>query len=223
MVRENKISMKDILEFILIIISIGILAFSQSVSVSIVVSIIIILQSLISNKISNTKKIDILSKIKESSQTYLVYKESNLSNNILNFLFIFTSVLNIHTTYISSEFYTYGSESNSFFTFIENGSTYELTRVIMFVTIIVIFLLNILKSINSTVAVSDDCLVYHDKTIVDFSKITSTEYVHQYFYRKKHKLLRVNTKGYYKKIIVDLNDNGTLKTYLDSKIIKNNI
>lgn len=221
--KDNKILIKDIVIIICIIVASIILVFSKNLMLNIVISVLVISFSTISSIKSNKTKAETLKKLKSSSNIYMVYKESLLSDILLNIVWIFSSILCINNAYTDFNLINRSYNFNEFLDFIKNSTTKDLSSIVIFVTIIIVSLLNIFKSIQSNAVISDDRLVFHNGTILDFGDITSAEYVHQYFSIKKYKVLKICSKQYNKKIVVSLEDDDRLKTYIDSKIQKNNI
>lgn len=221
--KDKNILIKDIVIIICIIVASIVLLSSKYLLLNIVISVLVISFSIISSIKSNKTKAETLKKLKSSSTIYMVYKESLLSDILLNIVWIFNSILCINNAYTDFNLINRSYNFNEFLDFIKNSTTKDLSSIVIFVTIIIVSLLNIFKSIQSNAVICDDRLVFHNGTILDFGDIVSTEYVHQYFSIKKSKVLKIRSKQYNKKIVVRLEDDDRLKTYIDSKIQKNNI
>lgn len=223
MERDKKGFIFDIITIIFFIICLVVLVFSNNLLLNITVAVIIILYTVLSNINIKKKKNHIFKEIQINKQTYMEYKEINKSTVLVSFMLTITSLLNIDVFYRNSNAFNKNPYTlHSILDFITSMSSQQASGSVINILVLILCILNLIKFKNSITVVSDDIIVFHDGNVIDISKIISLEYTHQYFDTKKYKILKIRTKDYLHKIMVDLNDSNKLTDYLNSKIIKTN-
>lgn len=221
----DKIAKNDFIRASIILVLIGILIFSKNLLLNIVSGIsFLIFMVYISYKDSIYKK-DLLNKTRKKSQVFMTYKENKNSKIIFSFILIINVSLCLDMFIRdTNEFLSFQNkiEVSGILGFFKVATSKDFAGIILFLVLIIVAIADFIKSFKNVATISDDKIIFHDSTVLDFEQITSIEYAHKYFAIGKNKNLRIRTKNYSKKLLVDSND-YKLKSYLDKKIAPTSI
>lgn len=216
----DKIAKNFFIRTTTILILIGILIFSKNILLNILSGIsLLIFLAYLSYK-DNIYKKDLINETHQNSQVFMAYKENRISKIFFSLILIFNTFICldifIRDTNDFSSFYNQ-IQVSGIVGFFEIATSKDLAGIVLFIVLLVVTTADFIKSFKNIAIVSDDKIIFYDSTVFDFNQITSIEYTHKYFSLAKSKNLKIRTKSYSKKLLVDLNDDK-LKSYLEQKI-----
>lgn len=205
------------IEIIFLIVASAFMVLSKNIVIKIISGVLILAYAVVSKLLNYFKRKKIINNINE--RIYMSCKENKYVLFLIAFSFLINSVtelariVNYKTTEI---FINNEKEINGIIDFFSRINIDEKVNIFVNIIPLVLAFLFIIDGLMSFAVISDDKVIFHNASIVNFSEITEVKYRKPLFSNKKIVILRNN--NYDREIILKLEDLEKLKKHLENKI-----